>query len=69
MRTRNEIIHNIPPEVAWAVPEFGTDVAWSEALAALAGADEVDIPLDALMVDPLESVSTAPKTGVMLGKN
>jgi hypothetical protein len=39
---------------------LGADVACSEALAALDGADEVDIPLDALMVDPLESVSAAP---------
>jgi hypothetical protein len=68
-RPRNETNHNIPLEVDWSAPEFGADVACSEALAALDGADEVDIPLDALMVDPLESVSTAPKTGVGLGKN
>jgi hypothetical protein len=53
-------IHNIPLEVACTVPEFGADVACSEALVALEGADEVDIPLDALMVDPLESVPAAP---------
>jgi hypothetical protein len=59
-RPRNETNQSIPLEVAWSVPEFGTDVACAEALAALEGADEVDIPLDALMVDPLESVSAAP---------
>jgi hypothetical protein len=68
-RPRNETIHKIPLEVAWTAPEFGADVACPEALAALDGPDEVDVPLDALMVDPLESVSTAPKTGVGLGKN
>jgi hypothetical protein len=51
------------------VPEFGAAVACCETLAALDGADEVDIPLDVLIVDPLESVSAAPKTGVTVGKN
>jgi hypothetical protein len=59
-KPRNETNQSIPLEVAWSVPEFGADVACAEALAALEGADEVDIPLDALMVDPLESVSAAP---------
>jgi hypothetical protein len=59
-RPRNETIQSIPLEVAWSVPEFGADVACAEALAALEGADEVVIPLDALMVDPLKSVSAAP---------
>jgi len=68
-RPRNDIIHKIPLELAWIVPEFGADVACSEALAALDGPDEADIPLGALMVDPLESVSAAPKTGVTVGKN
>ena len=68
-RPKTETNHNIPLEVAWSVPEFAGDVACAEALDALGGADEVDIPLDALMVDPLESVATAPNTGVTLGKN
>jgi hypothetical protein len=59
-RPTKETIHNIPLEVACTVPEFGADVACSEALATPDGPDEVDIPLDALMVDPLESVSAAP---------
>ena len=68
-RLRHETNHNITIEVGWIAPEFAADVACAEALDALGGADEVDIPLDALMVDPLESVSTAPNTGVTLGKN